>query len=159
MFTTNQTIVIDIVCDNQLIAQRLEGSGYIQFHTQCLVEHADMVIQTFKTLTTHSNSSFTPAFNLSDVLQDEGGHLKLEVLSHGENLKMKLLDDRLKELRESPPISTIDYHDIHHYISIYVLLATIIVGIGTYIVIDRRRRIPKLTAPTPMPRREDVESA
>lgn len=27
MFAVNQTLIIDIICDNQLYAQRLEGSG------------------------------------------------------------------------------------------------------------------------------------
>ena len=157
MFTTNQPIIIDIVCDNQLFAQRLEGSGFIHFNTQCLIEHTDMIIQSFKTITTHLNFSFTPAFNLTDVLQTEAGQMQLEALNHDENVELKLLDNQLKELREMPPISSINNHDVHHYVATYVLLFIIIVTVIAYVVTNHRRKFPKLIAPVPMPRREDVQ--
>lgn len=156
MFAVNQSMIIDIICDNQLYAQRLEGSGFIQFNKQCLMEHADMIVQSFKTLTTHMNFSFTPTFNLTDVLRSETGKLQLEKLKHAENLELGLLDTQIKELREATFTSTLNTHDVHHYISTYFILIIMITSITTYFIYNQRHRIPRLV-PTG-PRRENVDS-
>lgn len=155
MFTVNQTTIIDIICDNQLYAQRLEGSGFIQFNTQCLIEHADMVIQSFKSVATHLNSSFTPTFNLTDVLESASNKIQLEKLDINDNLELKSLDNQLKELQQAAqlPIS-INSHDVHHYISTYTIVFIVIVCIVLFYFYDRRRRKPRLIAPIAAPRSE-----
>lgn len=159
MFAVNESILIDIICDGVLHAQRLEGSGFIQFNTQCLMEHADMMVQSFKTIVTHINASFTPEFNLTDVLRTTEGKLQLEKLKHIEILEHGALDEQLRELREATLPSTLNHHDIHHYVATHCIMIGIIIGIVFYIVHRQRHRIPRLviSQPTSSSGRENVE--
>lgn len=78
MFAVNHTLTIHIICEGQSYAQQLEGSGFIKFNAKCLIEHDSMIIESFETITTHLNASFTPAFNLTDISQTTTGQLQLE---------------------------------------------------------------------------------
>lgn len=141
LFAVNQTTTIDVICNNELYPIKLIGSGIIEFNDRCLIERNDFVIHTFKTITTHFNGSFTPAFNLTSVLRDGSSKIQLEQFQLEDNLELKNLDEEIKNLRKDVEEPIITTHDIHHYTAIYLLL---FLSVITFIIYKRNHIILRI---------------
>lgn len=124
IFVANETLTIDIICGNQVFSQLLQGSGIIEFHDRCLIERPDLIIQSIKPLSTNCSISFVPPVNLTTMLEKEGQRVRIKNISY-EKTNLNELDEQIKKLEkavdESP--SNFSTHDIHHYLSPYILIA------------------------------------
>lgn len=147
LFVVNQTTTMDIICDNEIFPTTLSGAGLIEFEEQCLIERGDMVIQTTKSVTTHTVGSFTPAFNITNILQRRNEQLQLESIQYEENIELRELDQNVRELQRKAEQPEINIHDIHHFLMFYATVASVAVIYFVYkhnhvILRVRRRKQP-----------------
>lgn len=144
LFVTNGSRTIDIICDNRLYSTPLERAGIIHFNAQCTIDQSDSIIRTFNPSFSHVNVSFTPAFNLSKILETKGEELHLENLRYDDKSASDNIDAQIRNLQTSALKPSFNHHDIHHYSISYCTLILIIV---VCIWFSRRRnvKIPRLT--------------
>lgn len=140
----NQTTTIDIICTNQIFPVTLIGTGIIEFEDRCLIERSDLVIQTFKSITTHLTGSFTPAFNITSLLPQHNGQLRLDHIQFEDDIELKELNEKVGELQRKTDQPVINMHDVHHYTMSYAIIGSAILIYFVYkhnhIILRVRRR-------------------
>lgn len=158
LFVASKPTTIDIICSGEIFSQRLENAGYIQFNQQCIIEREEFVLQTSKSIVSHLNASFTPHFNISNEIINEGNLLQFKNFNYDDDVNMKMLDYEIKNLQGKDRIVT--KHHIHHYATSYGAIICII-GILLYLRHKLRLRLPniKITASTTEPATEAIAGA
>ena len=148
LFVASKPMTIDIICSGQIFSQRLEGSGFIQFNQQCVIEREEFVLQTSKVVVSHLNASFTPHFNISNEIMDEANLVQFKEFNYVNSMDMQTLDDEIKDLRIRHKVTT--NHHMHHYTVSYIAVIGL-VGIFLYLRYKLRLRLPKIKAKKPEP--------
>lgn len=147
---------VRILCQDKITTDHLTNIGLIMLGADCMLKGKDVTIIAHKP---QSN-----AMNLyADVLKLEippVNHIfnqnlsipiyKLEPMMSGHDKELEGIGSQIKQMKsETALISGISYHDMHHYVVIYLLVGAAAVAAVAYGV--RRWRARPLAAPTAPP--------
>jgi hypothetical protein len=142
---------IKIICDQAITAEHLHGAGILNIKKNCIIKS-----DTFTIFSQHTPSSDVtihaevPTFEIPYInnvlnisrpkISDEN---KLEEYKGNQNF-IKNIEQQIQQIKsENVLIDQVSYHDVHHYVAIYVVAAVLLILVVLFIrhyVISRRNR-------------------
>ena len=134
LFSSLGKYIIDEICQDRIITHSLEGTSILELTGDCFLKSKDLTIRSKNEKLTYVYNSFIPALNISEV---KVNYLKNETIPEVTFIKyssrdeLKLLSKNIKfqKEKELTPFLTIDKHDIHHYIVIYIVFIILLISL------------------------------
>ncbi|KOB71914.1 Iris-A [Operophtera brumata] len=145
---------VRIICEHQITAEQLHKSGIMTINEECIIKSNALTIYAHKT---QSNTLKREADVIKIEIPPINNIINLSIPTSVENKSLysdqqeyfEEIDRQIKQLKDSASADVLterlSYHDVHHYVVIYlVLFAGVVIGIA--VLVWRRRR-----APAPLP--------
>lgn len=142
IYTCCERCQVRTMCEDRITAYQLVNSGLISVGHGCLIKTDEFTIYPHKPHTSEVRMSanlYTPTMApINHIINISIPHLNMNNKSHLDfEQETSIIENKLQKLKESEGLSyTVSYHDIHHYVMIYVVLSIIAV-IGIVIIIKR----------------------
>lgn len=159
---------VRIICEHQITAEQLHKSGIMTINNECIIKSDTFTIYAHKT---QSNTLRREADVIKIKIPPINNIINLSIpTSTVENQSLYSdhqkyfdeIDRQIQQLKDSASADVlterISYHDVHHYVVIYLVLsAAVVVGIAVLVWRRRRARAAQPGAPPTPPAREDIE--
>lgn len=146
---------LTFVCRDGVFRKQIEGSGLLRFDQNCTVRNFDIEINGKRSFHGRQIDIMIPKLN-----EYHEQNIKWEHSSSRSNWSLADIDelrDAIEAIEENSCLpSQLNQHDIHHYITLYVLiLACLSLFIYAYFKYNKLKR---LFAPIPLPRHISMPS-
>lgn len=150
-----QQCQLKLLCNDQVTTVQMTNVGLLSVDQGCTIKTADFIVYSHRReLTNLSISSHIPAPEISVINQlynfSIPEHFKpSNITDNTEDLsELREIQKHLEDLKKVEPISDeVSYHDVHHYVAIYVLFAT--AAMGAAVLTWRRCKRSAAAAETP----------
>lgn len=140
IYVLDKPYTVDLICGTETKTYDLNGSGIFKILPGCSFRNQEIRIDARDTLTTLINESYSPPFNLStsDIqipnstkIHDQTKSVLVKTSNSAELDNISRSIEDLKEKQKFPK-NISQYHNVHHYILIYILFTLIIVSLLGY---------------------------
>lgn len=150
---------VDIICDNDIEHQNIEGEGILSIQQKCILKHDTMELSGMGSYEHEIKGSILPQLNLSSEMtkkqhRQENTQPKY-IKPEWNTTEEKLRNDRENE-QELP--ENLDIHDIHHYSLGYTTIIIVVIFFAYFYFMQIkpmraiRRQIPMLQQGQPQRR-------
>lgn len=113
---------MDVICNNQVERQAIQGEGIVTIPPECIVRHGSIEITAQNSVETAILESILPEVNISNAIntyiQKQG-----TIITLYEKSDIKTLDEMIQDVRTQEELpEELSTHDIHQYGLGYILL-------------------------------------
>lgn len=152
-----------IICADQITSEQLSKAGIISVREGCVIKGESFTVMSHRRLTSKVQTQaeivrpLIPSINNIINLTIPVSKVKLENDNNTEYIR-EINEQIIKLKAETPEVERISYHDIHHYIAIYVLVGAATAVAAAYVIwrvrrsMRRRRGSARLASARPVPR-------
>ncbi|KAL0838691.1 hypothetical protein ABMA28_016761 [Loxostege sticticalis] len=144
---------LKLLCEDQVTVVQLTAAGLFNVDQGCIIKSADFFVYSHKQeMTKLSISSKIPAPEISPINRIFNISLPNQLILNDETdnathyRQLQEIKQQLNLMKSSEPIAeSVSYHDVHHYVAIYVLFA-IVAGGAAALAWWRCKRTPAAAA-------------
>lgn len=156
IFILKQSSIVDIICNDQIYNVHLPTEGSIRMEPGCTLKQATMTITSGTLFNTSFTSSFTPYRNLSHTVSETAMSKYSDTMSKSieDNIDLNMIINAINLQKANEQfVPAIDSHNIHHYVmthvSLYILIALILVVVVMYKRLSNAKSISNQHSPQP----------
>lgn len=142
IFVAPEKTSITSVCFEKISQHYLNGVGIIELNANCLLKFKTGRIYPQRSVTNASVEMIIPHLNISTLFEDEN-QVHLEKMTKIIHSNFSHIENMIKELKQNQKKlpQNINQHDMHHYITIYIIVG-LIIAVTIYRAINRKKGQP-----------------
>lgn len=149
IFVLEKNSTVDQICGSSISPFKISGSGIIEMSKGCFFRDDDTIITPEELQGTTFNASYLPALNISFFPLNQSNLTKITNFSNPirpsdstSNDYLFHLIEQQKQAEDNLP-SSLNQHDIHHYVSNSLLFVCLAIFFGVFVVHYRGYSVTK----------------